>query len=145
MIANKKVVDAIADGSGAFLHGFTYNAHPISVAAGRAVLRYLKAHKLVEAGALTRPGSAATMVREALESLCEMNSVGDVRGIGCYLAIEFVADKRSEMTFSGGAEFFGPGCAGCRETRIDGVSDAGIDRRSVRRSHIVGAARRHFG
>ena len=38
VIASKKVVDAIATGSGAFLHGFTYNAHPISLAAGRAVL-----------------------------------------------------------------------------------------------------------
>src|SRR6201993_3084065 len=42
VIASKKVIDAIADGSGAFLHGFTYNAHPISLAAGRAVLHYLK-------------------------------------------------------------------------------------------------------
>ncbi len=43
VIATQKVVDAIASGSGAFLHGFTYNAHPISVAAGRAVLAYLAA------------------------------------------------------------------------------------------------------
>src|SRR6202163_3439494 len=30
VIASKKVVDATADGSGAFLHSCTYNAHPLS-------------------------------------------------------------------------------------------------------------------
>src|SRR3974390_910324 len=49
VIASKKVVDAIAGGSGALLHGFTYNAHPISLAAGRAVLRNLLTNKFVEA------------------------------------------------------------------------------------------------
>ena len=47
VIATKKVVDGIA--SGAFLHGFTYNAHPISVAAGRAVLHHLQRQELVHA------------------------------------------------------------------------------------------------
>ena len=42
VIASKKVIEAIAAGSGAFLHGFTYNAHPVCVAAGRAVLQHLK-------------------------------------------------------------------------------------------------------
>src|SRR5215475_7011683 len=32
VIASQKVIDAMAAGSGAFLHGFTYNAHPVSVA-----------------------------------------------------------------------------------------------------------------
>ena len=107
VIANKRVVDAIADGSGALLHGFTYNAHPISVAAGRAVLKYLKAHRLVEAADSSRPGSAATVVREALEGVRELNSVGDVRGIGLLLAVEFVADKHSKKPFPAGLNFSG--------------------------------------
>src|SRR5450755_1856180 len=49
VIASKKVVDAIAAGTGALLHGFTYNAHPVSVAAGRAVLRRVQALNLVHA------------------------------------------------------------------------------------------------
>ncbi len=63
VIASKKVVDAIAAGSGAFLHGFTYNAHPISLAAGRAVLRHLQAKKLVEAADSSRPGTAGRPVQ----------------------------------------------------------------------------------
>src|SRR5277367_925514 len=49
VVVSKKVVDAIASGSGAFLHGFTYNAHPVSVAAGRAVLRRVGEFNLVSA------------------------------------------------------------------------------------------------
>jgi adenosylmethionine-8-amino-7-oxononanoate aminotransferase len=49
VIASKKVVDGIAAGTGAFLHGFTYNAHPVSVAAGRVVLRRIREQDLVRA------------------------------------------------------------------------------------------------
>ena len=41
VIAQRHVVDAIANGSGTLLHGFTYNGHPVSVATGRAVLKRL--------------------------------------------------------------------------------------------------------
>ena len=107
VLASKKVVDAIADGSGAFLHGFTYNAHPISVAGGRAVLRYLKEHKLVEAADSGRAGSAATLLRETLETLREMDPVGDIRGIGLLLGVEFVADKTTKKPFPADRNFSG--------------------------------------
>jgi adenosylmethionine-8-amino-7-oxononanoate aminotransferase len=99
VIASKKVVDAIAAGSGAFLHGFTYNAHPISLAAGRAVLRHLQAKNLVEAADSTRPGTTAARFKQALESLRNEESVGDVRGIGLLWAVELVADKSSKRPF----------------------------------------------
>src|SRR6266568_830295 len=82
VIATRKVVDAIAAGSGAFLHGFTYNAHPISLAAGRAVLRHLQAEKLVDAADSSRSGSPAAHFKKALTALLTEKSVGDVRGIG---------------------------------------------------------------
>jgi adenosylmethionine-8-amino-7-oxononanoate aminotransferase len=99
VIANKKVVDAIAEGSGAFLHGFTYNAHPMSMAAGRAVLRYLKEHKLVEAADSVREGSVAAILRREMESLYELDCVGDVRGIGMLLGVEFVEDRRTKRPY----------------------------------------------
>jgi len=99
VIATKKVVDAIAAGSGAFLHGFTYNAHPISLAAGRAVLRYLQSRRLVEAADSNRLGTTAASLKQALEGLREEKSVGDVRGIGLLWAIEFVADKQTKRPF----------------------------------------------
>ena len=99
VIVNKKVVDGIAAGSGAFLHGFTYNAHPISLAAGRAVLRYLQQHKLVEAADSSCSGTPAAIFREALDRLRDEKTVGDVRGIGLLSAVEFVADKSTKRPF----------------------------------------------
>ena len=69
VIASKKVIDAIASGSGAFLHGFTYNAHPISLAAGRAVLAHLQSSNLIAAADSSVAGTAAAHLKQALESL----------------------------------------------------------------------------
>ena len=99
VIASKRVVGAIAQGSGAFLHGFTYNAHPISLAAGRAVLSYVKAKKLVEAANSNQASTPAAQFSQGLETLRTENSVGDVRGIGLMMAIEFVADKKTKDPF----------------------------------------------
>ncbi len=100
VIASKQVVDAIASGSGAFLHGFTYNAHPLSVAAGRAVLRYLQSRNLVEAADSSRNDTTASRFKHALETLRSEKSVGDIRGIGLLWAVEFVADKSTKSPFS---------------------------------------------
>jgi adenosylmethionine-8-amino-7-oxononanoate aminotransferase len=107
VIASSKVVDAIAAGSGAFLHGFTYNAHPISLAAGRAVLRHLQTKKLVEAADSSRPGSSAAHFKQALERLRNEDAVGDVRGIGLLRAVEFVADKSTKRPFPADQNFAG--------------------------------------
>ncbi len=107
VLVSKRVADAIADGSGAFLHGFTYNSHPISLAAGRAVLRFLQDRQLVQAADSERPGSTAAMLRHALEGLREANAVGDVRGIGLLWGVEFVADKATKRPFAPELNFAG--------------------------------------
>ncbi len=107
VIASKKVIDGIARGSGAFLHGFTYNAHPISMAAGRAVLRHLKQNQLVAAADLDLPNSAAAGLKAALQSLRDCPGVGDVRGIGLLWAVEFVTDKHTKQQFPSDQYFAG--------------------------------------
>jgi adenosylmethionine-8-amino-7-oxononanoate aminotransferase len=107
VLASKRVVDAIASGSGAFLHGFTYNAHPISLAAGRAVLRYLQANKLVDAADSSRTNSVAAQFKHTLESLRHEEPIGDVRGIGLLWGVEFVADKSSKRPFAPEENFSG--------------------------------------
>ena len=99
VIASKKIVAAIAEGSGAFLHGFTYNAHPLSVAAGSAVLKYLQRHKLVQAADSQKQGTPAHQLRKALDELLDLAAVGDVRGIGLLLGVEFVEDKTTKKPF----------------------------------------------
>ena len=105
VIATKKVVDGIA--SGAFLHGFTYNAHPVSLAAGRAVLHRLQQQKLVEAGDSDREGSVAAKLEQSLSTLLDLRTVGDVRGIGLLRGVEFVADKQSKKPFAPELNFAG--------------------------------------
>jgi adenosylmethionine-8-amino-7-oxononanoate aminotransferase len=105
VIATKKVVDAIAAGTGAFLHGFTYNAHPVSLAAGRAVQRFLRERKLVEAADSNCDGSSASQIAKTLEGLRDLQSVGDVRGVGLLWAVEFVADKKTKKPFARESNF----------------------------------------
>jgi adenosylmethionine-8-amino-7-oxononanoate aminotransferase len=107
VIVAKKVADAIAAGSGAFMHGFTYNAHPISLAAGSAVLRFLGENNLVVAADSGRNGSVGADLRQALESLRTLQSVGDVRGIGLLWGVEFVADRASKQPFPAQINFAG--------------------------------------
>jgi adenosylmethionine-8-amino-7-oxononanoate aminotransferase len=107
VLVSKRVADAIADGSGAFLHGFTYNSHPISLAAGRAVLRFLQERKLVQAADSERQTSMANALRHALESLRDAKAVGDVRGIGLLWGVEFVADKATKQPFAPALNFAG--------------------------------------
>ena len=107
VLVKKRVADAIANGSGAFLHGFTYNSHPISLAAGKAVLKFLQREKLVEAADSDRPGSTAAVLKAALENLKTLDVVGDVRGIGLLWGVEFVADKASKQPFAPEVNFAG--------------------------------------
>ena len=107
VIATKKVAGAIANGSGAFLHGFTYNSHPISLAAGRAVLQRLQREKLVQAADSSRKGSTASKLAQALQSLNTLDKVGELRGIGLLWGVEFVADKTSKKPFSPELNFAG--------------------------------------
>jgi adenosylmethionine-8-amino-7-oxononanoate aminotransferase len=100
VIASKKVVDAIGAGSGAFLHGFTYNAHPVSVAAGRAVLRRVRALNLVHAADSEAKDTAGSALKIALESLRDLDMVGDVRGLGLLWGVEFVVNKKTKAPFA---------------------------------------------
>jgi adenosylmethionine-8-amino-7-oxononanoate aminotransferase len=105
VLATRKVVDGIA--SGAFLHGFTYNAHPVSLAAGRAVLRRLQQQKLVHASDSEGQGTIAARLEGSLSTLLDLKSVGDVRGIGLLRGVEFVADKKTKQPFAPELNFAG--------------------------------------
>jgi len=107
VIVSKPVVDVIAFGSGSFIHGFTYSSHPISLAAGRAVLKYLVQHKLIAAADSDIEGTIASQLKNALRELAGLDSVGDVRGIGLLWAVEFVADKKTKTTFPAERNFAG--------------------------------------
>jgi adenosylmethionine-8-amino-7-oxononanoate aminotransferase len=95
VLVSARVAKAFEHGSGAFMHGFTYQAHPVCTAAGNAVLDYLEAHKLFE-----RVSTAGQELRSALSALQAHPNVGDVRGLGLLLGIEFVKDKITREPFA---------------------------------------------
>jgi adenosylmethionine-8-amino-7-oxononanoate aminotransferase len=99
VIMSKKVVDTISSGSGSFIRGFAYNSHPISLAAGRAVLNYALEHKLVEAADSDVEGSIAHQLKQNLEPLRSLSYVSDVRGIGLFWRVEFVGDGSESLAF----------------------------------------------
>jgi adenosylmethionine-8-amino-7-oxononanoate aminotransferase len=105
VIATKKVVDGLASGS--FLHGLTYNAHPVSLAAGRAVLQHLQREKLVQTADLGHEGAIAIKLQGSLSRLLGLKAVGDVRGIGLLWGVEFVSDKVSKQPFPPEQNFAG--------------------------------------
>jgi adenosylmethionine-8-amino-7-oxononanoate aminotransferase len=107
VIASKKVVDVIASVSGSFLHGFTYNAHPVSVAVGRAVLRRMQSLDLVGAADSSIARTAGSALKTALESLCDLDVVGDVRGLGLLWGVEFVRDRKTKQPFAPEKDFAG--------------------------------------
>lgn len=94
VIVGPRVVEAFARGSGAFQHGFTYQNHPVSMAAGNAVLNVLEEQKL-----FARVPDASRDLFAALDPMKAHPHVGDVRGLGLLVGIEFVKDKSTLTPF----------------------------------------------
>lgn len=89
------VVEAFERGSGAFQHGFTYQAHPVATAAGNAVLDYIEAQGLFE-----RVTTASETLLGELENLRAHPHVGEIRGLGLLIGVEFVKDKTTREPFA---------------------------------------------
>lgn len=98
VILSTKVVAAVCSGSGSFMHGFTYSSHPISLAAGRAVLRYVLQHKLIDSSDSDRDGTIAHELKERLTPLRNLSFVSRVCGVGLLWRVEF-ADHSSKAAF----------------------------------------------
>ncbi len=95
MLANERVVGAIRDGSGAFMHGHTYLAHPMACAAALAVQRVIAEEDLL---ANVR-AMGARLAERLTERFGNHAHVGEVRGRGLFWAIELVADRADKATF----------------------------------------------
>ena len=98
--APERIVDAIANGSGSFMHAQTYSHHPVACAAGLAAVRYLKAHRLVE-----RCAEMGKELQRRLAPLGRLPYVGDVRGRGLLAGVEFVEDKLTRAPLPRAAKF----------------------------------------
>lgn len=95
MLCQKYIHDAIAEGSGFFQHGHTYHGHSLAAAAGVAVLREMDEKGLVE-----QVKQTGEYLHSALGLEFGQNPyVGDIRGRGLFMGIEFVVDRRTKEPF----------------------------------------------
>ncbi|KAK5989504.1 putative aminotransferase [Cladobotryum mycophilum] len=101
VLVHQKVVDALKNGSAAFNHGHTYQAHPVSCAAALAVQRVLQKEGLI-AKCATRGAYLETRLRATFD---DAKYVGNIRGRGLLLGIEFVKDKASKRSFEPEVKF----------------------------------------
>lgn len=90
-----RIVDALAAGSGAFVHGHTYQAHPVACAAALEVQRIIREDGLVD----NVCAMGARLEAGLIERLGNHAHVGDIRGRGLFWAIELVSDRGSKRVF----------------------------------------------
>ncbi len=95
MLCTDTIYDAIAQGSGFFQHGHTYLGHPVACAAAHAVVK-----KVMERRLLDQVLSQGVSLRKALtDKFGEHPNIGDVRGRGLFLGLEFVRERDSKSPF----------------------------------------------
>ena len=90
-----RIVDAVRAGSGAFMHGHTYQAHPVACAGALEVQRVIREEGLVA----NARAMGERLERGLTERLGNHAHVGDIRGRGLFWALEFVADRASRRVF----------------------------------------------
>ncbi|MBE7418652.1 MAG: aspartate aminotransferase family protein [Ideonella sp.] len=95
VLAQARLVDAFARGSGLFQHGHTYIGHAVGCAAALAVQQVIRRDGLLER--VQRQGRG---LRERLHAALGAHPhVGDIRGRGLFQAIELVRDRATKSTF----------------------------------------------
>jgi len=96
VIASERVYDTIVSGTGFFQHGHTYNGHPTACAAALAVQTSIRDEKLL-AKVIERGDQLKTRLQARFGG---RDYVGDIRGRGLFLAMEFVADRATKAPFA---------------------------------------------
>jgi adenosylmethionine-8-amino-7-oxononanoate aminotransferase len=95
VLIGRKVVDAINAGSGGFMHGHTYQAHPVACQAALEVQRIIRDDNLLE----NVRAMGARLETTLVERFGNHRHVGDIRGRGLFWALEFVVDRATKQVF----------------------------------------------
>ncbi|RBP68088.1 adenosylmethionine-8-amino-7-oxononanoate aminotransferase [Brevibacterium sanguinis] len=96
MIATNDVVDTVLNGPAKmYMHGLTYGGSPSACAAALANISIMERE-----GVLANVRANESHFRERLQTLSDVEFVGDVRGAGFHYSIELVTDK-ADGTWSG--------------------------------------------
>ena len=85
-----------------FAHGFTNSGHPVSCAAALQVIDIIERERILEN--VRRTGA---YLQQRIRGLSDAPFVGDIRGLGMMIGIEYVADRDSGKPFPAGANVAG--------------------------------------
>lgn len=95
VLLSEKINQVITSGSGFFQHGHTYLSHPSVCAAALAVQQEIDTHNLLEN--VNRQG--AKLIAALREKYADYPYIGDIRGRGLFIGIEFVEDRANKTPF----------------------------------------------
>jgi adenosylmethionine-8-amino-7-oxononanoate aminotransferase len=97
-IVRREVADAFvsADDADKFMHGVTFGGHPASCAAALANLDILRREELPERSRTM----GDYMLRELRAAVGEHPNVGEVRGMGLFMAVELVHDRATRASLA---------------------------------------------
>ena len=95
VLIGRRIVDAISQGSGSFMHGHTYQAHPVACAAALEVQRIIRDDNLLD----NVRAMGARLETALTERFGNHRHVGDIRGRGLFWALEFVTDRATRQEF----------------------------------------------
>jgi L-2,4-diaminobutyrate transaminase len=84
--------------TGPFMHGFTYSGHPVGGAIGLANLDIMEREGMID----NAKRMGALFIERLRASIGDHPHVGDIRGVGLMIAIEFIADKKNKTFFKPG-------------------------------------------
>ncbi len=87
--------------AGGFVHGYTFSHSPTGAAVAHAVLEEIIESNLVEAAAT----KGKRLLSDLKASIGESPVVGDVRGVGLLIGIEFVVDRETKQPFARSERF----------------------------------------
>lgn len=92
-----EVLERTSAQAGAFMHGFTYSGHPVVCTAAMAVLDIMEREEIVAPVA----SRGERLLAGLQERLAGNPIVGDVRGSGLMVGVEFLADPAAQRDFAG--------------------------------------------
>ena len=93
VLASKRVHDAVQEAppDKKFMHAATYSGHPTCCAVALRNLEVLQHEGLIE-----RAGPMGRRLLAGLETLRDLEPVGDVRGLGMMCGVELVSDRKTK-------------------------------------------------
>ena len=109
-----RVYDTVTAPGKGFTHGFTHSHSTLGATVANEVLRILHDERLVEASA-EKGVRLVTLLRGALE---EHPAVGEIRGRGLMVGVEFVADRATRKPFPRAARVAESVLAAARERGV---------------------------